>query len=85
MPNKPKIDEEEQREQLQHDQPSGFDPDPREAITHQEESPYGNPDTTYRPGDPPPSQSMYPPLKAVDPGSAAAASKEEEKNEDEKD
>lgn len=62
MPDKKQDDKpKENPELLQEDQPSVEDPDGREAITHPEEAYEGNPDTSYRPGDPPPGQAMFPP------------------------
>lgn len=85
MPNKHKDEEEVVRDvdALQHDQPDPTLPEgtEREAITHPDENPVGNPDSSYRPGDPPAGQAMYPPIV---PGSAASAAVAEEKNEDAK-
>jgi hypothetical protein len=62
MPNK-KDEPVENKEDLQFDQPSVDDPDGRVALTHPEEN-YALPaDSSYRPGDPPPSQSLFPPTK----------------------
>lgn len=72
MPNKNENKPVEREEELQNDQPSANDPDPREAITHPDVNPPGNPDTSYRAGDPPPTQSLFPPDRFVE-------KKEEEK------
>ena len=63
MPDKKPKDGVEDKDEMQFDQPSVEDPDGREAITHPEETYPRTADTAYRPGDPPPSQSMFPPQK----------------------
>jgi hypothetical protein len=68
MPHRKNEDKpEENKDELQIDQPSVDDPDGREAITHPQEAYDAPADTSYRPGDPPPSQSMFPPDHAKDP------------------
>lgn len=85
MPNKNKEEEVERDvDALQNDQPDPAGPEgsEREAITHPDANPPGNPDSTYRPGDPPAGQSMFPPTPRS--GSVASAAVAEEKNEDAK-
>lgn len=61
MPNKPKDNEEEEPRELLPDDSPLLSEDGREAITHPEEVYQGPIDSTYRPGDPPPGQSLFPP------------------------
>jgi hypothetical protein len=63
MPNSKKTQEaHENEDEMQIDQPSVQD-DGREAITHQTEVYDAPADSSYRPGDPPPSQALFPPIK----------------------
>jgi hypothetical protein len=61
MPNKNKEEMKELDPQDLPDDSPMLDAEEREAITHPEEAYAGPVDSTYRPGDPPPGQSMFPP------------------------